>query len=338
MNNYLKELCCLNGISGREEEVREYIVERVKGFKGCRYEIDPLGSVIVYKEGRKKSSCRIMLDSHMDEVGLMVTYVTEDGFLRFANVGGINENILPGKKVTVNGLTGVIGVTPVHLLDKDKKDKTPKIDEMYIDIGAFDREDAEKYVKPGDSVYFKSEFVLFGDGFIKSKAIDDRLGCAVLLEILESYDEYDYICTFSVQEETGCRGARVLAERIKPDYAIVLETTTASDIDGVRDEKRVCLTGEGAVVSFMDRGTVYNRKLFDLAFDIAKKNGIKAQTKTMVAGGNNAGAIHLSAGGIKTIALSAPCRYLHSPACVIKYEDAREIQKLAIKLLEEFAK
>ena len=182
------------------------------------------------------------------------------------------------------------------------------------------------------------DFVEFGDGFIKAKALDDRAGCAILIELIRSELEYDTWFSFSVQEEIGTRGAQTSAFTIAPDYAIAVETTTAADISGVKDDKRVCICGEGGAVSFMDRRTIYSRELFDKAFEVAKEKNILCQPKTVVAGGNNAGAIHKSRGGVKTLTVSVPCRYLHSPGCVIKYSDAIESMKLIGAMAEEFAK
>lgn len=317
----VKELCLLNGVSGREDEVRDYIIDKVKGFKDCDYCVDNLGSVIVSKRGKKTGRQKIMLDAHMDEVGFMITDITDAGFLKFDCVGGIDNSVLPAKRVKVNETLGVIGVKPVHLLEKDEKSKYDAIDMMYIDIGAVSKDDAQKYVNVGDTACFESEFIEMKNAFIKSKAIDDRLGCAILLKLLEEESEFDFVCTFSVQEEVGARGAAVLCNQVKPDCAIVVETTTACDIESVEQSKQVCHLSKGPVVSFMDRGTIYDRKLYDMAFDVAKENNIPVQTKSLVAGGNNSSSIQTSCSGVKVCAVSVPCRYLHSPACVIDYND-----------------
>lgn len=337
MRELIKELCALSGISGRENAVRDYIIEKIKGC--AEYSIDPLGNLLVFKKGKKPAKNKVMLDAHMDEVGMIVTGITSDGFIKFDKVGGINSKVIIGRSVRIgeNGVNGVIGIKPVHLVDKDKEDVIPSADELYIDIGAENREEAQKAVSHGDAVCFNSDFIEFGDGFIKAKALDDRVGCAILIEMIKSELEYDAWFSFSVQEEVGTRGAQTAAFNIAPDYAIVVETTTAADISGVKDEKRVCICGEGGAVSFMDRSTVYDKSLFDRAFEIAAEKGISCQPKTLVAGGNDAGAIHKSRGGVKVLTVSVPCRYLHSPACVIRYSDAQESMKLIKTVAEEFA-
>ena len=184
---------------------------------------------------------------------------------------------------------------------------------------------------------FLSDFVEFGDNRIKGKALDDRVGCAILLDLINSDLEYDAYFSFSVQEEIGLRGAATSAYGIDPEYAIVLETTTAADLIDVPDHKKVCKLGEGATVSFMDRSTLYSKELFDTAFRVAGEKGIKIQPKTVIAGGNNAGAIHKARAGIKTITINTPCRYLHSPSCVCDTRDIESVRALAEALLTEFA-
>lgn len=338
MLEMIKELCALPGISGRENAVRDYIIEKIKDYAECS--VDPLGNLIVFKKGKNPAKNKVMLDAHMDEVGMMITAITPEGFLRFVKVGGIDSRVMLGRAVKVGdkGVNGVIGIKPVHLVEKGQDADIPKADDLYIDIGAKSKEEAAEYVRPGDAAWFDSDFVEFGDGFIKAKALDDRAGCAILIELIRSELEYDTWFSFSVQEEIGTRGAQTSAFTIAPDYAIAVETTTAADISGVKDDKRVCICGEGGAVSFMDRRTIYSRELFDKAFEVAKERNIRCQPKTVVAGGNNAGAIHKSRGGVKTLTVSVPCRYLHSPGCVIKYSDAVESLKLIGAMAEEFAK
>ncbi len=338
MLEMIKELCLLPGISGRENAVRDYIIDKIKDY--AEYSVDPLGNLIVFKKGKNPASNKVMLDAHMDEVGLIITAITSEGFLRFAKVGGIDTKVMIGRSVKVGekGINGVIGIKPVHLVEKGQEADIPKADDLYIDIGAKSKEEAAEYIRLGDAAWFDSDFIEFGDGFIKSKALDDRAGCAILIELIRGELEYDVWFSFSVQEEIGTRGAMTSAFTIAPDYAIVVETTTAADISGVKDEKKVCICGNGGAVSFMDRSTVYNIDLFNKAFEVAKERNIICQPKTLVAGGNDAGAIHKSRGGVKVLTVSVPCRYLHSPGCVIKYSDAEESLKLIKAMAEEFAK
>ena len=331
----LKDLCMLNGTSGDEKNVRDFIISHLP--EDCDYAVDSLGNLIVNKKGETEPKNKVALFAHMDEVGFIVTYITEDGFVNVASVGGMDNSALFGKKLTINGQVGVAGAKAIHQCSSDEAKKIPEITDVSVDFGFESRGEAEKYISLGDFGYFKSDFVEFGNDMIKSKALDDRLGCAVMLELLQEKSKINYTCVFTVQEEIGTRGATVSAYTVNPDYAIVIETTTASDIPDTPENKKVCKVGKGAVVSFMDRGTIYNKDLYKKAREIADKNGIANQTKTVVAGGNDASAIHKSAGGIKTIAVSLPCRYIHSSASVGSKADMESVKSLVNALLEEFA-
>ena len=333
----LKTLCELNGTSGREEDVGAYILERIEG--KCEIKVDALGNILAFKEGKKRAKNKVMISAHMDEVGFIITYITDDGYLRFDCVGGIDEKVIVGRAVTVGeqNVPGVIGIKAIHLTDKAEEGKVPEISAMYIDIGAADKKEAEKNVSIGDSAYFISDFELFGENKVKSKALDDRFGCSVMIDMIENGVDYDTWFAFLVQEEVGLRGASAAAYTIEPDYAIVLEATTAADVAGVKKEERVCALSKGAVVSFMDRSTVYNRELFKRAFELAKENNIPCQTKTAVAGGNDAGAIHKSGKGVYTLTVSLPCRYIHSSTSVADIRDMDACKKMAKVLLAEFA-
>lgn len=321
MKELLRELCLINGTSGDEYAVRNVIIEKIKAH--CEYKVDALGNLICFCKGRKASEKKLMIAAHMDEVGFIVTYIREDGTLCFNEVGGVDPSVVIGRQVSVgkNGVNGVVGSTAVHNLSKDEREAPPKYDGMYIDIGASSKEEAEKYVSLGDSVYFNSEFTELGENCIKSKAVDDRAGCAIMIKLISEGVEYDTYFVFNVQEEIGLRGSRASAFSVSPDFALVLEATTASDIDGVCGAKKVCSLGKGPVVGFMDRSTVYDKEMYRLAFDTAEKLGIPCQTKTMIAGGNDSGAIHISRGGVRTLAVSVPCRYIHSPSCLMAVSD-----------------
>ncbi len=331
----LKKLCLLNGASGNESRVRDFILSEISGY--CEYRVDPLGNIIAEKKGKSAASKKVMVSAHMDEVGMIVTSVKSDGTLTVAPIGGIDPRVAIGRPVFVGDgdIYGVIGAKAVHNLSADEKKTAPKFDALYVDIGAEDKAAAEKLAVSGDFVHFSSEFTSFGDGFLKAKAIDDRFGCAVMIDLIKSELPYDCTFTFVVQEEVGLRGSRAAAYTVDPDFAIVLEATTAADIPLASGEKRCCELDGGAVVSYMDRSTIYDRELYGLSREIASENGIKWQTKTMVAGGNDGGAIHISRGGVRTIAISAPCRYLHSPSCTVKLSDLEDCERLASLMLEK---
>ncbi len=321
MLEHLKNLTQLYGISGNEDNIREYIISNIKG--ECAYHVDNLGNIIAFKKGMKSPKKKIMISAHMDEVGLIITHINPDGTLAFECVGGINDNVIAGRQVFLynKGIYGVVGSKAVHNMTAAERKEKISVSKLYIDIGASDQKEAESMVSPGECVSFISGYTELGGGKVCSKALDDRIGCAIMLDLINDNAEYDIYLTFTVQEELGLRGAYTAAFGVEPDYAIVVETTTASDIPGSDGARRVCTLGDGAVVSFMDRRTFYDRELFNLAFSVARENSLKCQTKTLIAGGNDAGAIHLSRNGVRTIAVSSPCRYLHSPASVADYSD-----------------
>ncbi len=332
MLEHLEKLCSLYGISGNENSVRKYITECIDG--KCDYHTDNLGNIIAFKKGKKQSSKKLMIAAHMDEVGMIVTYINQDGTLAFDTVGGINDEVIAGRQVMIyeKNIQGVVGSKAVHNMSASERESKISVSSLYIDIGAESREEAEKLVSPGDCVTFMSGFTELGGGRICSKAVDDRAGCAIMLDLINEGVEYDTYFAFTVQEEIGLRGAQAASFGISPDFAVVLETTTASDTADTSGAKRVCELGKGPVVSFMDRRTVYDRELYSLAFSLAEKNGIPCQTKTLIAGGNDAGAIHISKSGVRTAAVSAPCRYLHSPCCVAQYSDIEMCEAL-VRLL-----
>ena len=337
MKGLLRQLCMLNGTSGREERVRNFILQRLSGRADVT--VDPLGNVLAFVKGKERAKKTVMFTAHMDEVGFIITYITDDGYLKFSPVGGIDSKVIVGRTVTVgeSDIPGVIGIKAIHLTDKTDSGKVPEVGSMYIDIGAKDKAEAETKVQIGDAAYFISDYKQLGEHKIKAKAIDDRFGCAVMLDMIEHGVDYDCWFCFLVQEEVGLRGAGPAAFRVQPDYAVVLEATTAADVAGVKPEDSVCIQGKGAVVSFMDRSTVYNRQLYQHAFRLAAENDIACQTKTTVAGGNDAGAIHKANSGVYTIALSLPCRYIHSATSVADARDMKACRALAPLLLNAYA-
>lgn len=334
MLDLLKTLCELDAPSGSENKVRDFILSQIKDYAECS--VDSMGNIIAFKKGAKSPKRKIMIDAHMDEVGFIITSIDDNGFLRFTTLGGINPQVIAGRRVRFakNGVVGVVGVKPVHLCTAEEKGKALKITDLYIDIGAKDKEQAASVVELGDSATFEGGIESFGDGKLCGKAIDDRAGCAILIDMIKSDLPYDMYFTFTVQEELGLRGATTAAFSVAPDCAIVVEATTAADISGVAEGERVCVLHEGATVSFMDRSTVYNKELFDLCLKTGREKGIKTQVKAAVAGGNNSGAIHLSRGGVQTLSISVPCRYLHTASCVIAKEDLFSVSQLVRAMAE----
>lgn len=327
MLELLQRLCGTDGASGDEGAVRDIIISKIDG--KCDWRIDNLGNIIAFKKGKKPAVRRVLVDAHTDEVGLIITHITSDGFLKFQAVGGIDTAVMLCRRVKINGkINGVIGSKPIHLTHGEEGKKLPKASSLYIDIGAKSREEASALVSLGDRAVMCGEYTLSGDK-VCSKALDDRIGCAVLAELLCRDAEYDFYASFSVQEEVGLRGATAAAFSVKPQSAIIIEGTTAADVAEVPEERRVCALGKGAAVSFMDRSTVYDRAYYNAALS----SGIPCQPKAAVAGGNNAGAVHLCAEGVRTVAISAPCRYIHSAASVADLNDIKAVASLTEYML-----
>ncbi len=332
----IKNLSLAFGPSGCEEAVRLEIRKIAENYADNITQ-DKLGNLICkisLGEGEKRE--KIMIAAHMDEVGFMIDGFTEGGMLTFGNIGGIDPSVVAGRKVTLLGndgamFGGVICSKAIHHKEKDERDTPTEISKLYIDIGATSKEEAEKKISIGGFATFDSEFYTFGKDSktVKCKALDDRMGCAAMLEIMrELHDTRPtsatprdiYFC-FTVREEIGYSGAYAAATATAPDLAVVLETTAISDLVGTPAHKRVADVGAGVVLSLADRATVYDRDRVERIKTLADKREIPAQIKRYVSGGNDAGKIHKALSGIATVAMSVPTRYLHSPACVASIDD-----------------
>lgn len=335
--NLLKNLCLSGGISGNEDSVREIIIKEISSY-GTEHYTDPMGNLMVFKKGRKRPLTRLMVAAHMDEVGLIITNITENGFLGFDIVGGITNRILPGTNVLVgeNKIHGVIGLKPIHLTSKAELTHEVKLDDLFIDIGAQNKSDAQNHVNIGDYVIFESVFDIDQDRII-SKAIDDRAGCFILINMIKSDLEYDTCFVFTVQEEIGLHGAFTAAYTVNPQAALIVESTTANDIPNVDESSTICKLNEGPAISFMDKRTLYDKEYYKLAMSLADENNIKVQPKSGVTGGNDAGAINISRGGIRTIAISVPCRYLHTPGSILSINDLNGTYMLSSLLAQEIS-
>ena len=329
---YLEKLCQFYAPSGMEQSITEYIKSVIEPYcKECY--VDALGNLIAFKEGKNRAVKRVQIDAHTDEVGMIITAINGDGSLCFSTVGGINCDSLVSKRVIFGNTVGVVQTKPVHLLSDAEKGKLPDKSSLTIDIGATSADEAKQYVSVGDIGTFYSKYERLGDNNLLARALDDRVGCAILMTLITEDQPYDAYYTFSVQEEVGCRGARTATYQVNPDIALVLEATTAADIPDVPQNSKVCFLGKGAAVSFMDNGTMYDRKLFDAAFKTAEQEGIKVQAKASVSGGNDASAIHQTRDGVRVLAISTPCRYLHSSACLINLDDMQAQLDLTRKML-----
>lgn len=338
MLNLLKQLCALSGVSSWEDEVRNFIRAQAQPYADS-IRTDAIGNLIVFKKGQKPTGSKLLLSAHMDEVGLMVKKIEEDGTLRFSTVGGIDRRVLLGKRVFVGEkrIPAVVGSKPIHLTTKEDRKNVPKLDQLYLDLGVENREEAEQLVSLGDVATFDPEWMEFGNRMLKAKAIDDRVGCAVLLTLLKEELPMDCTFVFSAQEEVGTRGAFGYAFSVKPEIALVVEGTTASDIPGTPEHMTVCAPGLGPVIPFMDGGTIYDRGLFELLRNLAEKNGIPWQTKHRVAGGTDGRTIQRSRQGVRVAGVAAAVRNIHTPSSVASLADCEEMLKLARLFIQAVA-
>lgn len=319
MKELLMSLCSLDGVSGNENKVLDYIAQLVLPYADKVF-FDRVGNLICFKKGSSTPKKRIAFAAHADEVGMVIKHIEKDGTLLFTDIE-INASSLPARRVFVgnNRLPGVIGSKPVHLIPKT--DKKATYDDLYIDMGALSKEEALKYVQVGDYVSFDSECRLLSDKLLKAKAIDDRAGCAILIKLIMSQLFYDEYFIFTRREELGTLGAISAANTVSPDVCVVCEATTASDIYGTPDMKKVAKLGNGAAVPFMDGGTLYSKRLYDIANKLANEKNIKIQTKTMVAGGTDARSFQREGHGCEVLGVALPTRYIHSSAGVCNLDD-----------------
>lgn len=340
----LKALSEALGVSGREAAVRKIVLDAIRPHVDS-LKVDGVGNVLAVKKGTDSDNRpRVMLAAHMDEVGFMVTGADSDGLIRFAAVGGIDDRILPGKRVKVgaDAIPGVIVWTPIHL---NQDQNVVKISSLRIDIGASNKEEANGKAKRGERIAFDSTWLEIGDKVVRGKALDDRAGCSIVIDILRGGPyACDVLAAFTVQEEIGLRGAQVAARAFNPDAAFIFECTTANDIpnpladpdrDDPRDLNPTTRMGEGPVFSIMDRSMITAPQMLNFLKATAAKHGITHGYKTMLGGGTDGGAIHKANTGVPTGAISLPGRYIHSPHAYIHRDDYARAVALGQAALNE---
>ena len=319
----LRELADAVGISGEEEPVRALILTHIRDYvEDIR--IDPMGNLLAVKRGTGAVDLRVMAAAHMDEVGMMVMGFDGDGTIRFGAVGGLDARILPGTRVLVgpDKVPGVIQWVPVHL---NKDENTVPIERLRIDIGASSRESAQKAAERGDPIAFDSRLVELGPT-VRGKALDDRAGCVSLIKLVQGDPfPFDLHIAFTVQEEVGLRGAKVAAQRIRPDVAFVLETTACHDLPQDPDEPdqtTITHMGAGPAITVVDRSMISDPRLVRHLVSVGEREGIPHQFRSPIhAGGTDAGAIHKTGAGVPSVVVATPCRYLHGPHSIMNLAD-----------------
>jgi putative aminopeptidase FrvX len=340
---WLKEISEVAGPSGYEHRVKAMLSERLASKSEVSY--DKIGSIIFKKRGTGDEP-RIMLASHMDEIGFMVKHITKEGYLKFTSLGGWWEQVMLGQRVTImtakGDIPGIIGSKPPHILTAEERKKVVQKKEMYIDIGAADEKEVkEKFgVRPGDAVAPYSTFtVLANDKFLMGKAWDNRIGCAVMADVIERLQGAEHPNTVfgvgTVQEEVGLRGAKTSASVIDPHFAFAIDTCVAGDTPGVTDDQAASRLGKGVAISIFDSSLIPLPKLRDFAVATAEENGIPYQLEFTEGGGTDAGRIHIHGQGVPSLVLSIPTRYIHSHNSVIHRDDYEAAVNLVVAILKK---
>ena len=342
LNDWLREISEVPGPSGFERRVRELMIRRLDG--KCEILKDKIGSVIFRKQGRMDGPS-IMVAAHMDEIGFLVKTVTKEGFLKFVTLGGWWEQVMLGQRVTVmspkGDIPGIIGSKPPHVLSAEERKKIVMKKEMYIDIGAADKKDAEERlgVTPGIPVVPFAPFTTMANpDLLIGKAWDDRVGCAIVTDVLQRLRRIEHPNVVygvgTVQEEVGCRGAKTSADVIGPQIAIAVDTCIAGDTPGMSEDQASAKLGNGVAICIYDASLIPHVKLRDFVLATARTAGIPFQLEFSEGGGTDGGRIHLHAQGVPSIVLSVPTRYIHSHNGIIHRQDYEAAVRLVLELVK----
>ncbi len=330
MKELIKKLTEIKSPSGREENIRSAILEELKGHIHG-YEIDKLGNLIVWKKGKKEE--KILLDAHMDEIGVLATHIDEKGFIRIEPIGGVSPYNLLGSSIAFPNIEGFVGVEGETSEELSKNLKNLDFDKIFVDIGAKNKPEAEELVPPGTFGVYSASFKDLGERIV-SKAMDDRIGCAIIIEVFKKSNPYYTLYgTFSIQEEMGLVGASVVAFNIKPDLAIAVDVTAHSDTP--KGPKRMSLElGKGPAIKIKDSASISDRRIVEKLKNIAEKNNIPYQIEILLRGGTNAAALQRTGEGIPAGTLSIPTRYVHSPHEMVDIKDVENAIKILKFLVE----
>lgn len=322
----LEKLCNVIAVSGDEGEVRKIVLEEIKPYAD-EVRVDAMGNVLAIKHGRGTKRVRVMLDAHMDEVGFFIVADEGEGIYRFETIGGIDIRHLVGKQVLVGRerVPGVIGGKPVHLMEGDEATRKVPLDALRIDVGLGGK------VKVGDRAGFATKFRRAGPS-IMSKAIDDRIGVATMIELLKrAPSNIDLCAAFAVQEEIGLRGAKVAAQYFKPDMAIAIDSTPAYDLPVYDDSENMSYNtklGSGPGIYIADGSTLHDPRLVRFLSEVGDAENIPYQFRQPGGGGTDSGAIQKALAGIPTVSVSVPHRYTHSPLSISRVDDWRNTIQL----------
>lgn len=338
-----KDLTEAPGVVGDESKVREIMTTYIKPYADEITE-DKLGSLIAVKKGNEQGP-KIMITAHLDEVGFMVSDITSDGFLKFVPLGGWWSQVMLAQRVHVltrdGEITGVIGSKPPHILSNEERNKVVQIKDMFIDIGATSKEEAIQFgVRPGDSIVPICPFtVMKNPNLLMAKAWDNRLGCAIVIEVLKrlANEKHDNVLygVASVQEEVGLRGAKTAAHLVEPDVSFSIDVGVAGDVPGIHSHEAKGKIGDGPLIVLYDKTLVPNKNLRNLVFDTAEEMNIPFQYEALSGGGTDAGSTHLHGDGVPTLAIIIPTRYIHSHASIIHKDDFEHTVQLFVQLIKK---
>ncbi len=343
LNQNLEKLSNACGVTGRENKVRELLSEMLKPYAD-EIQVDRMENVIAIKKGKPQAP-KIMLAAHMDEVGLMVKTITKDGFLQFSKLGGIDDRILAAQKVIVytkkDAYPGIVGSKPPHIQKEEERKKIMPFDDLFIDVGAENREDAVNMgVAIGDPIVFDVQYTKLGKEVVMGKAFDNRAGCATMIETLKLLKDPD--CTVyavgTVQEEVGLRGAGTAAFGVDPDLALALDVTIAGDVPGVREYDTSVKMGKGPSLTVSDSGVITHPKIMRWILDTAQEEKIPIQLESGLLGSTDAARISLTRQGIPSGTISIPTRYIHSPVGILSHKDIEDSAKLAAAAIAKATK
>ncbi len=335
----LSELC---GVSGREERVRQAVLtacERIAGKENVT--MDRMGNVVVHKAGRNAQAPRRMVSAHMDEAGLMAISATDEGLLNIRPIGDVDARMLVSKRVLVGypqegqePLYGVIGAMAIHLQTAEDRKNVLPIGQLYVDIGAKDKDEALAKAPMGTPVTFVADCVPFGQNKLRGKALDGRVGCYNLLRLLNADVAGDTDFVFTTLYEVGGKGATGAAYRLCPDEALLLEGAQANDLGDADKTRRLCRLGGGVAVSFMDRGGIAQPDLFRQLMNLAQKHGVAHQVEETVSPAGESSGVQRQHSGVKTCVLGVPVRYPRTPMGVVDLGDVEAQYQLARCWLE----
>ena len=333
----LSKICEIPGAPGNEDQVRDFVIEEITPFVDD-ITVDNMGNIIAVKKSGKSGAKKLMSAAHMDEIGFIVKYIDDNGFIKFHTLGGFDPKTLTSQRVIVHGtkdLIGVMGSKPIHIMSDAERNTPPKIGDYFIDLG-LPKEEVEKYISVGDTITRDRQLIEMGD-CVNCKSLDNRVSVFILIEALKNIKKLscDFYAVFTVQEEVGLRGATVATHAVNPDFGIALDTTIAFDTPGAKPEESVTKLGNGTAIKIMDSSTIADKRMVAFLKDLAISNGISWQPEILPAGGTDTAAIQRAGkNGSIAGAISIPTRHIHQVIEMVNKEDVDGAIQLLVKAVQ----